>query len=77
MKKRLTAFLVLACLIIVTATGIIACSGDNGTSGNPQQLAAPVVTLNGNTATWEANPKAIGFEVSLNGSLLKVSATTT
>ena len=77
MNKRLLSFVVLICIVTICAMGLIACAGEDGTPGNPQQLAAPTITLDGDTATWEANPKASGYEISVNGSILKVSATVT
>ena len=65
MKKKLStlSFVVLVTLLIFS--GLIACN--NSTS--PQKLTTPIVTLNDNVATWEANTNADRFEISLDGTL--------
>lgn len=72
MKKRIVvSVLILVCLVSLSFVGLVAC-GDK-----TNKLTAPVVTLNGDVASWGEVPNAIGYEISLGGSLLKVEATVT
>jgi len=72
MKKRLLMLVAVAIALLCTF-GLVACGGDGNTddtSGNgPTKLSAPVVTLEGNVAKWEANENADKFEISLDGNL--------
>ena len=72
MKKKLLVCVALVCVTLLVAVGLVACSGGS----EPEKLATPVVTLNEDVATWEVNIKATHFELSLNGSILKVDNTT-
>ena len=64
--KKLFSLLVVLFIISALFASLTACGG--GTAG-PQKLDAPAVTLTGNIATWQANPNADKFEVSINGTL--------
>ena len=46
-------------------------------SSSPQKLSAPVVTLTGNVATWEANVNADKLEISIDGALSYLESTVT
>ncbi|MBO7177613.1 MAG: hypothetical protein J6V69_00760, partial [Clostridia bacterium] len=72
MKKKLLVCVALVCVTLLVAVGLVACSGGS----EPEKLATPVVTLNEDVATWEINIKATQFELSLNGSILKVDNAT-
>lgn len=43
----------------------------------PLALSAPTVTLDGNTAVWEAVPNAVKFEISIDGMLYYMESTVT
>ncbi len=62
--KKLFGVLVLATMIISV---LISCQTTQ--TPNPEKLTAPTVVLNENEATWEANPKAERFEISVNNNL--------
>ena len=64
--KKLFSLLVMLFIISALFASLTACGG--GTAG-PQKLDAPVVTLTGNIATWQANPNADKFEISINGTI--------
>ena len=71
MKKLF--LLVLSVALIIASLGLLSsCGGDGGTTqggSTPTKLDAPVVTLEGNVARWEANESADKFEISLDGNL--------
>ena len=75
MKKRLFSILLLVCIIALTALGLTGC-GDE-TPSLPEKLSAPVIVLNDNVATWDENPNAEKFEISLDGELSYVENTYT
>ena len=79
MKNRLLAVMLALLLVLGSAFIITSCGeeGDNNGGGAPEKLDAPVVTLNGDTAVWEANQKAERFEISLNGTVSFVENTQT
>ena len=70
-KKLLVGIAIVVCAILLTV-GLVGCVE----GGEPEKLATPVVTLNEDVATWEINIKALSFELSINGSILKVDNTT-
>ncbi len=74
MKKRLVTLL----LSLLTALCVVCVTACNGTPPTtPQKLSAPVVVLNGNLATWQADENADKFEISLGGNLSYVENTVT
>ncbi len=79
MRRILTAMLAL--LFIIGCVFAITSCGENDEppqdSTPPEKLEAPVVTLNGDTALWKANPKAERFEISINGTVTLVENTKT
>jgi len=80
MKKKLFLALISVALILSCLGGFAGCGGDGSTtpSGDkPSKLNAPVVTLEGNVAKWEANENADKFEISLDGNLSYVENTIT
>ena len=72
MKKKIITTLLIVSVIVLSIVGLISCGEKEG-----EKLATPVVTLNGDVATWQADPNAVRFELSLGSSVLKVSNTTT
>ena len=66
MKKALSLILA-ACLLMSVLAVMMAC--DTSTKPNAEKLEAPIITLEGDVATWQANEKADKFEISLDGSL--------
>lgn len=76
MKNKSPYILIVVFLMIFSILGLTAC-GEGQTPKLPQKLSAPIVTLNENVATWEANADADKFEISLNGSLSYVENTIT
>ena len=72
MKNKLLASIGLIVVLALILVGLVACSG----GAEPEKLATPVVTLNEDVATWEMNIKAVRFELSINGSILKVDNST-
>ena len=76
MKKRLLSLLLVVCMMILGVMGLTACNDDPPPT-TPQKLAAPVVTLTDNVATWEADSNADKFEISLDGSLSYVENSVT
>ncbi len=74
MKKRLLS-VILVIVTLFAVMGFIAC--DTAPKSDPQKLSAPVVTLNGNVASWEANANADKFEISTDGVLSYVENTFT
>ena len=80
MKRRLLLTFLVFALSLLTVFLFVSCGGGEGTtpSGNgPQKLNAPVVTLNGNIASWTADANADKFEISLDGTLSYVENTIT
>jgi len=75
MKKRIVSLLVALCTLILGFACLTSCGGESG--GTPEKLGAPVITLNGNVASWGADSKADKFEISLNGNLSYVENTVT
>ncbi len=75
MKKSVLALL----LLLVCVLAFSACDGDEppANSEAPQKLTAPVVTLDGNLASWTADGNADKFEISLDGTLSYVENTVT
>ena len=61
--KRIFLTVFALMMVVGCAFSVISC-GDE-----PETLSAPVVTLEGNVAKWEANPSAQKFEISLDGAL--------
>ncbi len=72
MKKRVTLWL-MVCLVLFGMLGLTACD-DTPAAKTPDKLAAPVLTLSGDSVTWEANPNADKFEISLDGTLSYVES---
>ena len=64
-----------ACIALLGLFGLAGC--DEESFSQAQQLSAPVVTLEGNVAKWEADERADKFEISLNGNLSYVENTVT
>ena len=76
MKRTIISVLLALCMITTTLLGLTSCGknkdkgdGNNNTVPTPTKLAAPVVTLTDNVASWGADAKADKFEISLDGSL--------
>ena len=67
MRRRILSLIALICLMSLTVFGLTSCGDDPVTE--PEKLVAPVVTLVDDLATWEANPNAEKFEISLSGEL--------
>ncbi|MCM1289280.1 MAG: hypothetical protein NC132_01280 [Corallococcus sp.] len=67
MKKKLILFFAIAATLALLAA-LVACNSD------PQQLSAPTVSADGNTATWNAVANAAEYEVYVDG--VKVATTT-
>ncbi len=76
MKKKVLSILLVVCMMILGVMGLAACN-DDPPPVTPQKLADPVVTLNDNVATWEADSNADKFEISLDGSLSYVENSVT
>ena len=72
MKKKLIFLLLTACFLTLTVFGFTSCNTEE-----PTKLSAPVVTLSGNVASWEADENADKFEISLDGSLSYVENSVT
>ena len=66
MRRRILSFIALICLVSLTFFGLTSCGDD---PKEPEKLVAPIVTLVDDIATWEANPNAEKFEISLSGEL--------
>ena len=83
MKKRILSTLTVMLVLLLTSCVLFSCGGGDGgdnttPSGNqPTKLNAPVVTLSGNAASWEANTNADKFEISFDGNLSYVENTIT
>ena len=67
--KKVFSILTLILVVVLVTAGLIACNDE--TNGGATYLNPPLVTLNGNVASWEANPNATKFEISMGGSLLR------
>ena len=65
MKNALITILV--AVLVLCSFGLWSCG--TPTTNQPQKLDAPIITLTGNTATWEGNINADRFEISIDGSL--------
>ncbi len=76
MKKKVLSILLVVYMMILGVMGLTACN-DDPPPITPQKLADPVVTLNDNVATWEADSNADKFEISLDGSLSYVENSVT
>lgn len=76
MSKKLRSLLLVMCIAVIALTGLTACGKDSDPN-EPQKLTAPVVSLAGNVASWEANSNADKFEISLDGNLSYVENTIT
>ena len=86
--KRIFALLLTSCFLLIALIGLTSCDGDSTTNSTsstdstaapntPQKLSTPVVTLEGNVASWDAFPLADKFEISLDGNLSYVENTVT
>lgn len=75
MKKKILPILTLVLVVVLLTAGLIACNDE--TKGGATYLNPPLVTLNGNVASWQADPNATKFEISMGGSLIKVENTVT
>ena len=73
--KKVLPILTLVLVVVLLTAGLIACNDE--TNGGATYLNPPLVTLNGNVASWEANSNATKFEISMGGSLIKVENTVT
>lgn len=69
MRRRILSFVLLICMSLIAVFGLTSCGDD---SKEPEKLVAPIVALIEDVATWEANPNADRFEISLNGELSQV-----
>jgi len=76
MKRKFLSILLVVCMAVSALVGLTACD-DEPTSATPQKLSAPVITLTDNVASWEADPNADKFEISLDGNLSYVENTVT
>ncbi|MBE6668188.1 MAG: hypothetical protein E7607_07770 [Ruminococcaceae bacterium] len=86
MKRKILSF-ALAIVMILSVLAILSSCDDKSanntatsapeTTAGAQKLTAPTVTLTGNVATWEANPNADKFEISIGGDLSYVENTVT
>ena len=72
MKKSLISLLLAVCMLVCFSSVFTACLEEPKVA---EKLSAPVVTLDGNTASWEADPNADKFEISLDGVLSYVENT--
>ena len=72
MRRRILSFIALICLVSLTLFGLTSCGVD---PKKPEKLVAPIVTLVDDLATWETNPNAEKFEISLSGELSYVENT--
>jgi len=73
-KRFLVIALILACVALLLFSS---CDELKEISKSADKLSAPVVTLNGNVASWEADENADKFEISLDGVLSYVENTVT
>ena len=76
MKKKLISLVIVVIMLVSAFSSLTSCDGNSPTT-TPQKLSAPVVTLNGNVATWEADANADKFEISLDGNLSYVENSVT
>ncbi len=81
MKKSMISVLLVLCLMLCASLSLSSCENGVGDGGNilptAEKLSAPVVTLNGNTASWDADGNADRFEISVDGSLSFIENTVT
>ncbi|MBR2460935.1 MAG: hypothetical protein IKB34_06880, partial [Clostridia bacterium] len=75
MRSKILSFLLSVCILMSALAGLTSC--DTSTTPQPQKLSAPVVTLTDNVASWEVDPNADKFEISLDGNLSYVENTVT
>ena len=76
MKKRLNSLLIVVCIILSALIGLTSCD-ESPLGAKPQKLSAPIVTLNDNVASWEADANADKFEISIDGELSYVESSVT
>ncbi|MBQ8840796.1 MAG: hypothetical protein IJ004_05715 [Clostridia bacterium] len=71
--KRFLALLVVVMAVLLL--GLCACGDTESTT--PQKLSAPIVTLDGNVASWQSDANADRLEISLDGTLTYLENTVT
>ncbi len=72
MKKKASICILSVCVLLCGLALLVSCgegSGDDLPTTAAVKLTSPVVSLNGDTATWSAEPLADKFEVSIDGNL--------
>ena len=75
MKSKSLLILTAICIILTTFSVLTSCGSDP--PATPEKLSAPTVSLNENTASWEADPSAERFEISIDGDLSYLENTVT
>ena len=76
MKRRLNSLLIVVCIILSALIGLTSCD-ESPLGTKPPKLSAPIVTLKGNVASWEADANADKYEISIDGELSYVESSVT
>ena len=82
MKRKILSILLVACMALSALVGLTSCDDEptppptpapsptpTPSPTTPEKLSAPVITLTGNVASWDADSNAEKFEISLDGNL--------